>query len=279
MEKKKTLIVSNHELPHIFNFKMEIENKNFEFKFFTYEDINNPFCIYSLDLNKITQICNAYKIYVFNVFFEINEGGIEPLYISIGNKKLEKRYFILKDNTIKKYEDNIRDEIIRINDEKKSEYLLLKKELNKKKIEILNLNKKLSEYMITEKEKEILISELNEKLKTCLEEKNEINNQIKIKNNEMKELCDKFFAVQNKNIKNKNILENKEKELSELKEKIKSMEKTYETEIENYKSLMSSLKKENNIYRDLLNLKEKEIENLNKIMIENKKELTKFKSE
>ena len=42
---------------------------------------------------------------------------------------------------------------------------------------------------------------MKNKLKTSLEEKNEINNQIKTKNNEIKELSDKFFALQNKNVK------------------------------------------------------------------------------
>ena len=67
--KKKTLISSKKELPCNSKFKVNIENKNFDIKFYTYDDTNNPFCIYSLDMNKITIICNAYKIQFF--FFKL----------------------------------------------------------------------------------------------------------------------------------------------------------------------------------------------------------------
>ncbi len=124
--KKKTLISSKTELPYISSFQIKSENNNIEFKFFGIEDINNPFCIYSLDMNKIKIICNSDNIKLLNVFFEVNEGGIEPLHILCGKRKLEKRFFILKDNNnIKNCEENIGDEVIRINDFKEfgSQYI------------------------------------------------------------------------------------------------------------------------------------------------------------
>ncbi len=79
--KKKTLLSFKKELPYISKFEVKIENKNFDTIFYTYDDTNNPFCIYSLDINKIKQIYNAYKIKYFDSFFEVNEGGIKPDHI------------------------------------------------------------------------------------------------------------------------------------------------------------------------------------------------------